>query len=142
MFIFYLYLCIYASMLLVFIFFYWGFIFNRFNLEILIFVGNHFKINIAQFFRLFFFFVCFLLFLFVIWIRWFLWFYYLRNDNDNFSDYFLIVFFFIKIFCFFFNDFSGQFNYFNYFDNNVHSNFNCYSNDNDNNITIDLQFIF
>ena len=128
-------------MLLVFVFFYSGFIFNRFNPEILIYIGNHFKINIAYFFSLFFFFWYFLFFLFVLWIRWFLWFYYLRNDNDNFSNYFLIVFF-IKIFCFFFNDFSWRFNYFNCFDSNVNNNFNCYSNDNDNNMRIDFQLIF
>ena len=65
----------------------------------------------------------------------------MRNDNDNFSDYFLIVLFY-KNLLLFFNDFSGQFNCFDCFDSNVNNNFNCYSNDNNNNIRIDFQFMY
>ena len=57
------YIRIYASMILVFLLsfsvFYWGFIFNRFNHEIFIYVDTHFKINIAHFFPLFVFFCVF-----------------------------------------------------------------------------------
>ena len=88
-------------------------------------------------FSLYWFFFGFLLFLLVLWIKWFLWLYYLRNNNDNFFDWFFIAFFY-KSFAFFIN-FPGQFNY---FDNNINNNFNCCYNDNENNVRIYFQLMF
>ena len=53
---------------------------------------------------------------------------------------FFIVFY--KNVLLFFNDFSGQFNYFNCFDSNVDNNFNYYNNDDENNVRMDFQFMF
>ena len=53
---------IYASMLLVFVFFIWVLVFNRLSHEILIYVDNLFKINIDPFFPVFIFFCIFFYF--------------------------------------------------------------------------------
>ena len=59
------------------------------------------------------------------------------NNNDNFSDYFLL----LKCFDFLFY-FSGQFNDFNCLGSNVDNNFNCYSNENDDNLGMNFLFMF
>ena len=111
--------------------FYWSFIFIQLNSEILIYVGDHFKINIASFF----FFFCFLLFLSDFWIRWFY----------NFIICTIIMIIYDFFYCLFDKKWihsSGQFNDFHYLDSNVDNNFNCYSNDNDNNVGMNFQFMF
>ena len=141
------------------------FIFIRFTPRILIYVSDHFKINIFSLFP--FFFLCFLILLCALWIKWFfnapniyfsfvffvaifvcsfakvffllfkiiLWFHCLRDNNNNFSYCFLLAF--CKNILFFYS--SGQFNNFNYLDINNDNNFNCYSFDNDDNVVMKFQ---
>ena len=59
---------IYAPLFLVLAFNFYHFIFIRFSAEILIYDGDHFKINISLFFLLFFFVFC-VIFLFVLRVR-------------------------------------------------------------------------
>ena len=107
--------------------------------RILIYISNHLKIMITPCFPLFIFFSVFS------------YFYFLFQLNDLFFaicamiKIICVIFFncFLrKIFCLFFKCFSNKFIYFNCFDNNIDNDFNCYSNDNKNNVGMNFQFMF